>query len=185
MASRPTALALAALAAVSASFACALPQRHVIEDVPFVRQEPRWCGPAALESVLRYHGVEVTQRQIAEDIVLPDGGVLNLDLKLYARRKGLRATSGRGTLDRLKRWVARDTPVICQLRMGGIKGRRNHFVVVYGYDEQEFRFIAHTGQREAQEIPILDFTRLWRDADNWMLVTRPRECEARASQGSK
>jgi len=71
---------------------------HAIERVPFVRQEPKWCGPAALESVLRFYGLDGTQQEIAREIALPSGEVLNLDLKLYARRKGFRAESRRATL---------------------------------------------------------------------------------------
>ncbi|HUT73812.1 MAG TPA: C39 family peptidase [Armatimonadota bacterium] len=170
----PTALAAAAIAVAVVLPVRAQPSAHTIADVPFVKQEPRWCGPAALESVLRYHGLQVTQREIADEIALPDGRVLNLDLKLYARRRGLRAESARGSCDRLRLWIARDVPVICQVRVGAPGARRNHFVVAYGYDERRSCFIAHTGERAAQEIPYLDFARIWGDGDNWMLVIRPR-----------
>jgi len=168
----PTAFALAALAVSAALSTPIRPVAHTIERVPFVKQEPKWCGPAALEIVLRFHGVDITQRAIAGEIALPSGEVLNLDLKLYARRKGLLAESQRGDLDTLKTWVARDVPVICQLRRGGLGQRRNHFVVVFGYDDRRSCLIAHTGERASQAIATADFARAWRDANYWMLVIR-------------
>jgi ABC-type bacteriocin/lantibiotic exporter with double-glycine peptidase domain len=168
-----SALGLAGFTIAVVPWAWPLPVSHTIERVPFVEQQPGGCGPAALESILRHYGVNTTQRAIADEIALPNGEVLNLDLKLYARRKGLRAESARGDLDQLKTWIARDVPVICQVRAGGLGSRRNHFIVVFGYDERKLSFIAHTGERAAQEIPFLDFARSWRDADNWMLVIRP------------
>jgi len=168
-----SALGLAALIIAAMPSAWPLPLSHAIERVPFVEQQPRWCGPAALESVLRHYGINATQRAIADEITLPSGEVLNLDLKLYARRRGLRAESARGDLGLLKAWIARDVPVICQVRAGGLGSRPNHFIVVFGYDERKFSFIAHTGERAAQQIPFLDFARSWRDGGNWMLVIRP------------
>jgi hypothetical protein len=172
-----SALGLAALAAVAVLPARAQSLSHTIERVPFVKQEPKWCGPAALESVLRFYGVDVTQQAIAKEIALPNGEVLNLDLKLYARRKGFRAESRRGNLDLLKLWISRDVPVICQLRQSGIGSRAYHFVVVYGFDERDLSFVVHTGERAAQRIPFLDFSRSWQDAGNWMLVIRPQRPE--------
>ena len=171
----PRAWGLVAVTLAATLPAWALPVAHTIERVPFVRQQPNWCGAAALESVLRYHGADVSQRAIAQEIALPNGEILNLDLKLYARRKGFRADSQRGDLDLLKSWIARDVPVICQVRLGGIGGRTNHFVVVFGYDDRKRSFTAHTGTRAAEEIPFLDFANAWRDARNWMLVIRSPE----------
>jgi ABC-type bacteriocin/lantibiotic exporter with double-glycine peptidase domain len=180
-----TALLLAALAVSIAPSAPVRPVAHSIERVPFVKQEPKWCGPAALEIVLRFYGLDISQRDIAQEIALPNGEVLNLDLKLFARRKGFRAESHRGDIDLLKTWIARDAPVICQLRLGGIGMRRNHFVVVFGYDDRTSRLIAHTGERASQELKLTDFARAWRGAGNWMLVIRrPQSGEADAKQAA-
>ncbi len=168
---------VAAVALAAAQALCAVPAGHVISGVPFVKQEPQWCGPAALASVLQYWGVAATQEEIAREIALPDGRVLNLDLKLYARRKGLRADSCRGTCKRLRLWVSRDVPIICQIRTGGPGARTNHFVVVYGCDEDQACFIAHTGARAGQELGYLDFSRAWQEAERWLLVVRARPKE--------
>lgn len=177
----PTVTGLALAVTLSPLTAWARPTAHTIEHVPFVKQAPQWCGPAALESVLRFHGLPATQREIADEIALPGGQVLNLDLKLYARRKGFRAESSRGDLDRLKQWISRDIPVICQWRVGGIGARRNHFVVVLGYDDGKRCFTAHTGTRAAERISYPNFARWWRDARNWMLVIRPQQDDESAS----
>jgi ABC-type bacteriocin/lantibiotic exporter with double-glycine peptidase domain len=146
---------------------------HTIERVPFVRQQANGCGAAALESVLRHYGLAASQRDIERDVALPNGEILNLDLKLYARRNGLRAESRRGDATLLKAWIARDVPVICQVRLGGIEAPRNHFVVVFGYDDRKLVLVAHTGDRAAEQLSYLDFASAWRDAQNWMLVIRP------------
>lgn len=107
------------------------PKTHTIPDVPLVAQTADWCGPAALAAVLQYHGEEITPDQIAQEVYLPDyRGALNLDLLLYARRRGFEAWAGEGSVHRITGAVCRNRPVICMVRRGNPLAQRNHFLVV-------------------------------------------------------
>ena len=88
------------------------PGRYV-EGVPFIPQRDNYCGPASLAMVLRYWGERIDQDEVARALYLPSvKGTLNLDLEFYARRRGYRAESFRGTLARLKAEVDRGRPLI-------------------------------------------------------------------------
>lgn len=187
-------LALYGLIAVVA--AMGLPARALVEEtgpkrpvsfeikgVPFVKQRRDWCGPAALASVLQFHGEKITQEQIAAEITLPRRGTLNLDLLLFARRRGFEAAASAGTAERLKETVAGGLPVICQTEVRDSLGSRTHFVVVYGYDDAKQSYRVHEGTRGAVSVRQAAFQEGWRKGAWWMLVVRPKPKAAPSDAG--
>lgn len=178
-------LALAALEIGSPAFGpCPTPPAAVaISSVPFVKQHGDWCGPAALASVLQYYGEEITRREIAEAIYLPEmRGSLNLDLLLYPRTLGYETAQSEGDLTTLKAALARGIPVICQIREKSGFTRRYHFVVVFGYDDASRRLLLHSGASASEQWKYGDFEKKWRRADCWMLTIEPKGSET-ASRG--
>jgi len=160
------------------------PSRFEIQGVPFVKQRGDWCGPAALASVLQYHGEKITQEQIASEIYLPRRGTLNLDLLLFARRRGFPAAAQSGTADLLKETVAAGIPLICQVEREGRHARRTHFVVVYGYDDAQKTYRLHQGTEGSVAVSQEAFEKAWKPDDHWMLIVRPKP-KAEASDAAK
>ena len=152
-----------------------LPVAHRIVGVPLAERGRDWCGPAALAAVLRYHGEETSAADIARDIYLPSyHGALNLDLLLWARKRGYEVWAGKGSADILKQAVARDRPVICMVRKRGPSVDRNHFVVVRGYhDARQVWFVDDGGGKEAA-VGADDFERDWAECRRWALVIEGR-----------
>jgi ABC-type bacteriocin/lantibiotic exporter with double-glycine peptidase domain len=174
----PVMTALLGVAALARVFAAddtpKRPARFEIEGVPFVKQRSNWCGPAALASVLQYHGEKITQEEIAAAIYLPGRGTLNVDLLLFARRRGYLAAMHKGSSELLKETVAAGLPVICQVEKRDLLGKRTHFVVVYGYDDEKETYRLHQGTKGAVSVKQPAFEKPWARSSRWMLIVQPK-----------
>ncbi len=99
--------------------------------VPVVRQYDRMdCGPAALLSVLRYHGGDASLVQVRDWSDTDAGGASLLGLAQAARRLGFEAVGARGSYADL---MSETMPCIAHLVL---ESGWTHFVVVYHIDEQ-------------------------------------------------
>ena len=75
----------------------AQPAAFQIEGVPFVAQAREQCGPAALSSVLAYHGLDLAPETVAERTHNEKlRGSLITDLENFARGLDFQTKSGRG-----------------------------------------------------------------------------------------
>lgn len=148
--------------------------RHYISDVPFFPQSKYQCGPAALASVLNYHGCRVTPEEIAEAIYKKRlKGTLSIDLTLFARRMGFNARTLKGSISDLKGHISRDRPLIVFQDLGYPLLPIRHFSVVIGYDDAEGILILHSGKRKNKVISYEKFLRSWAEMDYWTLLVLP------------
>ncbi len=142
---------------------------HMVRSVPFFPQEAYQCGPASLAGALGFLGLKATPSKIAKDIYSSGArGVLNIDLVLYAQRKGLQSRQYRGGLEDLKRKIDSGTPVIVMTRVWPAFLGKGHFMLVKGYSARYI--IANSGRTESLEIPVDKFMKAWRDEDYWTLL---------------
>lgn len=144
--------------------------RTVRLEVPFIPQsQVNDCGPAALSSVLAFHGRpmpldEVTRRvftPVLERTLLPD-------VENYARSLGFSTRSGRGDLTQLRDWINAGNPVILMLNMGGRMFSQGHYVVVYGHDPDGF--LMHIGTRAEMYLPDRALLEGWESMNRLYLV---------------
>ena len=186
-----------AAAVVLSVTAAAVPQppERVRLSVPFIRQKGDWCGPAALAMVLKFHGHEASQDEIAARVHTvkggpsprpvgaqghpKGGGALNLDLKLYARSLGFHAESRSGKLEDIKRELADGRPVICTIA----QKRGLHYLPVVGYDEPKKELLVHL-RRPFASIAFESFQQRWKAAGFWMLTITPPPAEASPDSAS-
>jgi ABC-type bacteriocin/lantibiotic exporter with double-glycine peptidase domain len=145
---------------------------HVIEGVPFVKQDTQYCGPASLASVLNYYGDSVDQKTIGKETYSEKlKGALITDLENFARARGFRTRSGTGQLEDLRSALSGGVPVIVLIDQGFWVVSRPHYLVVFGYDDEGF--IAHDGYRASQRYPYPEFQKLWIKAGStYLLVYR-------------
>jgi ABC-type bacteriocin/lantibiotic exporter with double-glycine peptidase domain len=142
---------------------------HIIDGVPFVMQESRYCGPASLASVLAYYGDPVDQKTIGKAVYDPTlQGSLITDLENYARRQGFKTTSDRGNATALKEFVRENRPVIVLVDKGFWVVSNPHYLVIYGFNAHGF--IAHDGFEGAQEFPYGKFEDTWEKAGKTYLL---------------
>lgn len=138
-------------------------------DVPFVRQKPHFCGPAALASVMAFFGDAIGQDEIARAVYSPSlKGALVTDLENYARGRGYKTELRQGSLDDVRRHIAARRPVILLVDRGLWFASRPHYLVVFGRSGDSF--IAHTGDHAGVAFSPAELRSLWDKAGNVLLV---------------
>lgn len=143
----------------------------VVGNVPFVKQRDKFCGPAAMASVMQFYGKEINQDEIAEQVYIPElNGALISDMENFARDNGYSTSSTNGDFELLKSHLDNDHPVILLVDRGKWKVSVPHYYVAYGYNNSKETIILHTGFNEAQEISFEDLDREWKKMNRLMLV---------------
>jgi predicted double-glycine peptidase len=141
---------------------------RLIQNVPFFPQEIYQCGPASLAGVLNYWGITVSPEEIAFDIFSPSAkGTLNLDMVLYAQKRGLKADSYQGSMKDLKDKIDSRFPLIVMVDYGLGVFRQNHYMVVVGHDENAIT--ANSGRERLKSISMEGFMNSWKRANFWTL----------------
>lgn len=145
---------------------------HIIENVPFYPQTAYQCGPASLVGVLNYWGVKVSPDEIAEEIYSSSArGTLDIDMVLYARRKGLNATQYEGNIEDVRKHIDSRHPIIVLVGYGFSLIQKNHFMVVIGYSD--YGVIVNSGKDNEKFISEKDFLKSWDKTKFWtLLITR-------------
>jgi predicted double-glycine peptidase len=149
-------------------------QTHIIENVPFYPQTSHQCGPASLAGVLNYWGIKVTPEEIAGEIYSNSArGTLNIDMVLYAQKKGLKAIQYEGTMEDLRKNIDSRRPIIVLVDYGFFSVQANHFMVVIGYNEDGV--IVNSGKDKEKFISEKDFLKIWGKTKFWTLLIQPNE----------
>ncbi|MGZ6210080.1 MAG: C39 family peptidase [Syntrophales bacterium] len=133
---------------------------HVIDGVPFVKQETLYCGPASVSSVMAFYGIEADQREIGK-IVYSDAikSSLITDLENFAREKGFKTKLSQGGVEDLKNLIDQKRPVIALVDFGFWVVSRPHYLVVFGYNSEGF--IAHDGYEAEKLFNYEKFDAAW------------------------
>jgi ABC-type bacteriocin/lantibiotic exporter with double-glycine peptidase domain len=143
-----------------------------IEGVPFVAQAREQCGPAALSSVLAYHGLELAPEAVAETTYNKNlKGSLITDLENFARGQAFQTKSGRGTVEELRSFIREGKPVIALVDLGRWFVSQPHYLVLFGYSPEGL--IAHDGKRASRLFRYPDFERMWEKMGRTYLLVYP------------
>jgi ABC-type bacteriocin/lantibiotic exporter with double-glycine peptidase domain len=146
----------------------------IIKDVPFYSQETYQCGPASLATVMNYLNVMVKPEEIAEDIYSKSAhGTLNLDMVLYAQRKGLSALQYKGNLNDVHKNIEDGNPLIVLVDYGFSFYEAVHFMVIVGYNEAGI--IVNSGKKKDHFIPEKEFLKAWEKTNYWTLLIQRRD----------
>ena len=138
--------------------------------VPFIAQQPGYCGPAALAMVANYYGQTVGPDAIANAIYLPAiHGTLTADLASYAGRFNFWVRQYQGNPSDIRQKLAGGVPVIVL----GKFGSHWHFFVVLGFDELAGTVQVHSDQQAGLVMAQEQFWRVWDRADRWALLVCP------------
>lgn len=147
--------------------------KAIIANVPFVSQEPDFCGPATLAMVFNFWGLRVTQEEIAQEIYSTKlKGTLSLEMVLYATRKSFDAEMYNGDLQDIKDKIQHGFPLIVSHREKPEK-ERVHYLVVFGFDDDKETVYAHSGTKQNLKMDYNTFLKHWNWADNLTFFIRP------------
>jgi predicted double-glycine peptidase len=148
-------------------------ERHMVQDVPFYAQEAYQCGPASLAGVLTFWGIETAPGEISKEIFSRSArGTLNLDMVLYAQKRGLYAIQYAGNMDDLRKNIDSGHPVIVLVAYGFSLYEVDHFMVVTGYYDNGV--IVNSGREQNKFIDKGDFLKTWAKGNYWTLLIKKK-----------
>jgi len=146
----------------------------IVENVPFVRQNDKFCGPAAMASVMQFYGQNIDQDEIAEEIYIPQlNGALISDMENFAGDSGYTVKSTNGSIELLKSNLDNKQPVILLVDKGKWRVSIPHYYVAYGYNDEKETVLLHTGDKRDQEINFDKLDQEWKKMNRLMLVITP------------
>jgi len=145
----------------------------VIENVPFVKQKDKFCGPAAMAAVMQFYGQNINQDEIAQEIYIPElNGALISDMENFAGQNGYSTQTTNGDIESLKSLIDNKQPVILLVDKGKWKVSVPHYYVAYGYNDEKRTILLHTGFESAHEINFVKLNDEWEKMNKLMLVIK-------------
>jgi len=152
-----------------------------LEATPFFPQTEHQCGPAALATVLRGSGVDVTPGEIVAKVYLPDRqGSLQTELVAATRGYGRMPYLIAPDIPALLAEIKAGHPVLILQNLGLSFHPVWHYAVVIGYLPDDDALILRSGTTRRDVMSAARFLRTWRLAGYWgLIVLRPGELPAR------
>jgi len=145
----------------------------IVENVPFVEQKDKFCGPAAMASLMQFYGQTIDQDEIAKEVYIPElNGALISDMENFARENGYSVESSNGNVKALKSLIDNQQPVILLVDKGKWKVSVPHYYVVYGYNDEKETILLHSGFENDQEISFHKLDNEWKKMNRLMLVIK-------------
>ena len=145
----------------------------VVENVPFVKQKDKFCGPAAMASVMQFYGQNIDQDEIGQEVYIPElNGALISDMENYARENGYSTETTNGDIESLKLHIDDQQPVILLVEKGKWRVSVPHYYVAYGYNDEKRVILLHTGFESEQEISFDKLDNEWKKMNRLMLVIK-------------
>ncbi|MGI9370760.1 MAG: PA2778 family cysteine peptidase [Ruegeria sp.] len=150
-----------------------VPTRAMVSDVPLIKQNDFYCGPASLAMVFQWSGKDVTQSEIAAQSFTPGAqGTFLADMIGAARRRGMLAVRLSTSAELLDE-VAVGHPVIVFQNLSLKLAPQWHYAVVVGYDLERNQVTLHSGEYEQMTMGLGLFLRTWQRGDYWAMVVLP------------
>ncbi|MDX2479363.1 MAG: PA2778 family cysteine peptidase [Desulfuromusa sp.] len=151
-----------------------LPLVVELADTPFYPQTQYQCGPAALATVLRAHGVKTTPEILSTQVYIPDReGSLQIEMTVATLRHNLLPYPLKPRLIDLFAEIAAGNPVLVMQNLSFAWYPLWHYAVVIGYDIDTQEIILRSGKTKRWITPFKVFERTWQRADFWALVIVP------------
>src|SRR5450759_1470175 len=142
-------------------------------NVPFVEQTPKLCGPTALYMVTKSFRPELTFDEVTQLTFSPvASGTYKQDLLAGARRLGM-APYRVASLTQIIDYLAHETPVVLFHRTGFLWKDYWHYSVITGYNRRTETFSLHIGPYQYRDTDISDLIGSWIEGGSWAYVVLP------------
>lgn len=157
--------------ALDAATLSQLPDKVVLDNVPFHAQDAYQCGPASLAMMLNHREIAATPDQLKDRVYLPErNGSLQVEMISAAREQDLLVYPLEKTLDAILGELNAGNPVLVMQNLAFDWYPQWHYAVVIGYDLAAEEMIVHSGLNSSQKEPFRVFLRTWHKADRWARV---------------
>lgn len=151
-----------------------LPDRQLIEEVPFHGQRQYQCGPATLAMMLAHAGQPASVDELIPQVFLPGrAGSVQPEMLATVRRHGRVPFVIPGTMDVLLTEVAAGHSVAVLQNLSLPWWPSWHYAVVIGYDLGEETLTLHSGEKPWMEIGMGRFDATWARSDRWAFIALP------------
>ncbi len=144
----------------------------VIKDIKFYKQEKNeWCGPAVLQMVLHFYGIDEKQEIIAAGVFDEKEKVVKLsEMVFYPQSKGLKSYSFKGNLNDLKELISRGIPVVV-FQKASKEINKGHYRLLVGYYQDRI-MLADPLLGNNIFVKEKDFLELWTlgGEENWSMI---------------
>lgn len=160
----------------------ALIQRSVRNDIPFIPQEARMCGPTVLQ-MLAIDLQQETDFQTLRKMSFNEReqGTFKSDFLSASRRIGL-APYRVDSLNELIQLSAEGHPVVVFQNLGLPSSPQWHYALVVGYDLDRNEVLLHSGTTAYQRMSFPRFLKAWDWGGSWAYqLARPADFPDRAS----
>lgn len=149
-----------------------LPRSIELRGTPFFPQEQFQCGPAALATLLRASGVDVTPEGLAPQMFIPGRqGSLQAELIGATRRHDRLPYVLATTADEMIAELDAGRPVLVLQNLGSSRLPRWHYAVLVGYDADRNVAILRSGGTERLEMRWQRFAATWHRGGRWAITT--------------
>lgn len=145
----------------------------MISGVPFVKQQEKQCGPAALASVLHYYGDTIRADEIAAEAFSSGlNGAMIFDLERVALSREFKARAFPASLEIVREHLKANEPVILLIDQGFSIYQSPHYLVAVGYDDQREVLTAHAGTEAGVLWPYERLEKAWSRMNHLCLIVR-------------
>ena len=161
-----------------------------ISGVKPVRQRTNWtCGVGALRTVFHFYSVNVSEKELCTIGVIGEEGTGFSTMRMLAREYGFSfwATSN-GNINKVKRWLSKNIPVLVCWQLGTPNGKNGHYSVITGIDDRFVTIADPSNYMEdelgkfaiTKKMTIKKFVKHWFEVDDgitfkkWYAVIRPK-----------
>lgn len=151
-----------------------VPERALLDDVPFHGQRDYQCGPASLAMVLQSSGVDVDVDTLIPQVFLPGReGSVQPEMLATVRRHGRVGFVIDGRFESLFEELAAGNPVVVMQNLSLPTWPMWHYAVAIGYDLGDKNMIVHSGMEPARLESFKRFDSTWARSEYWAFVALP------------
>ena len=147
-------------------------QAPVRIDVPILKQPYNLCLAASVSMVLRYWGMDLSPKEIANHVPVYRDGTTGRDLQRFVEERGFRGFMIEPPFADLLDHMRKGRPPVIAVPA---RGKSRHAMVLTGFDaDKQLIFLNDPAGGRKRTLDYKTFQRQWEAARRWTFLIVPR-----------